>query len=248
MDIELLNKIETDYKNGERKINAVYDNGEHRQIRLGITASGQMLYMKPRSRRRGSYLNSEKIISYKLPKKPDIKRKWERSIDRAIGMLEESGLWGNMLKNLKVAREVGYEKLQEAHRLYWRDEDGINSCEEQDKRNANAIERIIDKRLVYITDDNRKLANTDIIWYMNTPLKIMKMVFSQYGNDERLKQITEAIKNKKKYTETGYYQYDNSFEYNGEDKAWYSREFRGCGNGHYYLALNGTHAVFYEDD
>lgn len=43
--------------------------------------------------------------------------------------------------------------------------------------------------------------------------------------------------------------YDNSIEVSGEKgKAWLSREYRGCGNGHYYLLLSPTHAVFYEDD
>ena len=29
---------------------------------------------------------------------------------------------------------------------------------------------------------------------------------------------------------------------------WYSKEFKGCGNGHYYLALDATHTIFVEDD
>ena len=35
----------------------------------------------------------------------------------------------------------------------------------------------------------------------------------------------------------------------GEDRgAWLSLEYRNCGNGHYGLLLDATHAVFYEDD
>ena len=30
--------------------------------------------------------------------------------------------------------------------------------------------------------------------------------------------------------------------------AWLSNEYRNCGNGHYGLLLDATHAVFYEDD
>ena len=43
--------------------------------------------------------------------------------------------------------------------------------------------------------------------------------------------------------------YDVSFQLKAKErKAWYSEEYRGCGNGHYYLALNHSCALFYEHD
>lgn len=47
--------------------------------------------------------------------------------------------------------------------------------------------------------------------------------------------------------------YDNSVEVrfsdsDGEAKGWYSEEYKGCGNGHYYLLFDADHAIFYEDD
>ena len=30
--------------------------------------------------------------------------------------------------------------------------------------------------------------------------------------------------------------------------AWYSEEYKGCLNGHYYIALDEKHVWFYEDD
>lgn len=43
--------------------------------------------------------------------------------------------------------------------------------------------------------------------------------------------------------------YDVSFSFNAQARqASYAEEFRNCGNGHYYLALDSTHALFYEDD
>ena len=43
--------------------------------------------------------------------------------------------------------------------------------------------------------------------------------------------------------------YDVSFSYDPKlQHAWYSEEYKNCGNGHYYLALDETHALFYEDD
>lgn len=85
-------------------------------------------------------------------------------------------------------------------------------------------------------------------------LKIKKMLFHKgsYNSGTTkmiLQNIAEAINTKTKYNYKGFNGYDVSFEYNPEtNKAWYSEEYVGCANGHYYLALNRTHAVFYETD
>ena len=46
--------------------------------------------------------------------------------------------------------------------------------------------------------------------------------------------------------------YDNSIEFrlcdDGKKRGWYSEEFKNCGNGHYYLALDERRAIFCEDD
>jgi hypothetical protein len=34
----------------------------------------------------------------------------------------------------------------------------------------------------------------------------------------------------------------------GQYRAWLSEEFKGCGNGHYWLLISPTHAIFAEDD
>ena len=81
--------------------------------------------------------------------------------------------------------------------------------------------------------------------------KIVKMRLSRHNdyNNDRLPLITKAMNNKESITLSGRVDYDVSFEYNAEkNKAWYSLEYKNCGNGHYYLALNDTHAIFCEDD
>jgi len=89
---------------------------------------------------------------------------------------------------------------------------------------------------------------------MHKPAKVKKMHFGRkWLNDNKLAQIELNLKDKNKVTiwsdgrlTNGY---DVTFNYQPEDnKAWYSEEYRGCGNGHYYLALDATHALFYEDD
>jgi hypothetical protein len=64
-------------------------------------------------------------------------------------------------------------------------------------------------------------------------------------------EVAECIKNGRDFSRRWENGYDNSVEIanrNGEKLAWYSEEYRGCGNGHYYLMFDATHAIFYEDD
>ena len=63
--------------------------------------------------------------------------------------------------------------------------------------------------------------------------------------------VAECIKNGTYFHRRWENGYDNSVEIanrDGEKLAWYSEEYRGCGNGHYYLMFDATHAIFYEDD
>ena len=64
-------------------------------------------------------------------------------------------------------------------------------------------------------------------------------------------EVAECIKNGTNFSRRWENGYDNSVEIanrDGEKLAWYSEEYRGCGNGHYYLMFDATHAIFYEDD
>jgi len=45
------------------------------------------------------------------------KKEWYNSIDKAIEILEKSGLWKDVLENLKIAKSIGYEKLQKAYEI-----------------------------------------------------------------------------------------------------------------------------------
>ena len=99
----------------------------------------------------------------------------------------------------------------------------------------------------FLFDENGYI-DTDYVYDLSDP-KFKSMYFG-YSNKFYKNEIAKALSEKRKYS-TGrvVVSYDNSFEYNPEkNKAWYSEEYRGCGNGHYYLALDGNTAVFYEND
>ena len=67
-----------------------------------------------------------------------------------------------------------------------------------------------------------------------------------------LKEIKKAFEEKRSfnYHWRGSYDYsaEGRLEDSGEFNAWFSMEYKGCGNGHYYLLLDGMHAIFAEDD
>ena len=68
---------------------------------------------------------------------------------------------------------------------------------------------------------------------------------------ERMNQrISNAIEDRQDFRYCWTNGYDNTIEIHndGELLGWLSCEYRGCGNGHYYLLFDATHAIFYEDD
>lgn len=89
---------------------------------------------------------------------------------------------------------------------------------------------------------------------LNDKIHIKKMIFHKgvgyaFKTKETLERIALAMDENRACKEYGDNGYDVSFSYDPEKKkAWYSEEYRGCGNGYYYIALNRTHALFVEKD
>ena len=236
--IMIENVVREAYKNGS-KVRFITRSGQRMLKRIGKTANDEYLVM--RTQIRGMYLGTF-IWQYSIVGAKEVKATprdvvWLRNINKAINMLSKSGLWPEMLEEFKKAREIGYEKLNEAHRLYWSTED---------KERVEVLEKV-HPYLVKETKEGTKIPNTDILWHMIN-IKIKKMYFGREDNKRVLSEIKNAMSEGKEYKVFADTNYDVSFNYDGKDKAWYSEEYKGCGNGHYYLALNETHAWFYEDD
>ena len=91
---------------------------------------------------------------------------------------------------------------------------------------------------------------------MSVSPKVKTFYFSRHKseNEEKKTIIKKAIQEEKPITIRSRASYDVRFQYKPADetcdepRGWYSEEYKGCGNGHYYIALNGTHALFMEDD
>lgn len=238
---------------GKAKVKLVHQDGDVTHNRLSWSNEKRVMVMANGRKRYGYYPNWKEYVSVIFPEKKATENdKWMRSWTNVLNRLEKSGLWEDVAKDVRIALDVGYEKMKQAYTQYWERHDYSNLTEE-DKLNAEKIKGL-DERLVGYREDGTIYANTSIIWYMSKIAKVKKMHFGRkWLNDNKLAQIEANLKDKNKVTiwsdgriTDGY---DVTFNYQPEDnKAWYSEEYRGCGNGHYYLALDATHALFYEDD
>jgi hypothetical protein len=218
-----------------------------RRIAKGI--NGDILLMMHNSKRSGSFLWTQSWIKDIIPinkKEIKIEDQWLKQINKAINILENSGLWVDYLNDLKIAKDIGFEKINKAEKIYWETIEGLG-YDENKKTNIEKIKEI-DDRLICNNEGNIS-PKTNILFYLSRVLKIKKMNFGLH-NARILLEIKNALQDKKYYhSGTCQCRYDVSFEYNpNTNKAWYSEEYKNCGNGHYYLALNDTHAMYYEDD
>ena len=76
------------------------------------------------------------------------------------------------------------------------------------------------------------------------------MYFGKYDNARIKEEFKNALQNKTSYSSGRIrVNYDVTLEYDADkNMAWYSEEYKNCGNGHYYLAIGPTTALFCEDD
>jgi hypothetical protein len=238
---------------GKVKVKLVHKDGDITNNRLSWSWEKSVMVMSNGRKRYGYYPDWKEYVSVIFPeKKASENDKWVRSWKNVLNRLEKSGLWEDVAKDVHIALDVGYDKMKQAYTQYWERHDYKNLTEEN-RTNSEKIKEI-DERLVGYREDGTIYADTSIIWYMNKIAKVKKMHFGKkWSNDTKLADIENALKNKQAITIStdGRFTngYDVTFNYQPEDnKAWYSEEYRGCGNGHYYLALDATHALFYEDD
>lgn len=200
------------------------------------------------SKTRGWRMTQEQFLAnYELlnerPNKDKIK--WEHNVARVIKTLEKSGLWDYILETFKNLQILGWDKRNELKKEYW-EKDRYEETEEYfawlDK---------LEKEypfLVGINEDGKKYFQTKYIFEISNA-QLKSMYFGKWANKTEKETIAKCLADGKDYKCFHTVSYDVSFEYNAEKQfAWYSEEYRGCGNGHYYLALDNNLALFAEDD
>ena len=161
------------------------------------------------------------------------KRFVKRATD-ALKMLNESGLWKDIKQSIEhffaltesEQRELVNDIMTDSYELFYHEvykENGKYSW----VHGYQVFESFV-----------RKTCWKSIAWH-------------KWERERMSAEVADCIKNGKEFHRRWENGYDNSVEIanrNGEKLAWYSEEYRGCGNGHYYLMFDATHAIFYEND
>jgi hypothetical protein len=249
LEQQIIEKIKTPEKFNFFFLQKIEENGvksiRKEKARYFISRDGRIGKYDRRRRRYGYpiYDLSQVVIEEKNSiKSPE--KKWRDSWIKVQQRLQRSGLYQDLLINVNLALEIGYEKIKLAYTEYWKSTSDKLSYGESEKIKTERI-KSIDERLL----NDKGNVNTEILWHISYQAKVKKMNFGYSTNQYAFEEIKKALKDKKEISISGRRNYDVSFSYNPKiNKAWYSEEFKGCGNGHYYLALDETHALFYEDD
>lgn len=210
-------------------------NADGKEFRACKENDEYVFVLSPNSRKYGQRYMADTFLSLYTIKETDEGAAWKRRLQNVVNRLERTGLW-------KEVKEV-YENLLKVDYEDWR---AMRSINWHERENAEVWSKYKEK---YPFCFNEKgIINSDYIFELSA-CRTKSMYFGKWSNPIVKERIAKAISEKKKIEERAYENYDVSFSYDPEQKrAWYSEEYKGCGNGHYYLAVDNSMAVFCEDD
>ncbi len=228
----------------------LHDNKEYRFV---IESDGSYFVLAPKRKTRGWRYSPTQFFNYYKIKETKTglteNDKWKKRLKKAIALCKQNDLW----HNLQVIWEnlynyVSYEEKRRIYDEYW-------ACDRYNKEKGeqNYMDFVSSVKAKYpfmikADENGKEHIITDYIWELSE-CSLKSMYFGKWDNATIKDNIRRALIEKKKHSESVTVSYDVSFEYNPDiKKAWYSEEYRNCGNGHYYLALSENTAVFAEND
>ena len=218
------------------------DDGLTTNVRLAESRGGNIAVMKKGSRSRCNELQymtkfTDKWVSITAI---DTSR-WcdlalfKKHINDAIEMLSSSGLWSDILSDMRSISELEDSVLQDYLETVSRDSYEAY-CEITD----------LDGRF------HGKLSQTHVLETLARKKCWTSIPWNSYGKESNKRELSNAIVEKRQYIKSWRGNYDFSVEVskasNGILRGWFSAEYKGCGNGHYYLLFDAKHAIFVEDD
>ena len=210
-----------------------YADGHKRVARLFFSREGNLCEFNKRSRRYGHYFDSTGVVNIEPQKKDDDVTKTRKFLKRVCAYLEKSGLWADILHDFKILLSLDDDKLNYI----------LKNSSFSDEAYAMARELGMKTGRV----------NGGVDCLITTVCKgIVSIPYHKYELDNTKELFRNAIANKGEYDHFWRKGYDNRVSCRlGQDgvmRAWFSAEFKDCGNGHYYLAIDESHAIFCEDD
>lgn len=230
MKAEELKKIIEDNK-GVKEFNVIFNDGRHEKKRLFISDQGHICYF-PKGKRSYGYIMYHETISNITICKPiivDTLKVVKNFLNNVVKYLTASGLWVNIKEDYIKILSQGDDYLKTAINL---------DFSEQRK----FLESTIGVSSFHVDD------------IVTSALKGIKQInYDKYERTHYRNIIGEQIRNKEGNFRYHWVNgYDCSVQISKDNVgnlfAWYSEEYRGCGNGHYYFALDERRAIFVEDD
>lgn len=222
--IKVINSVRT------KKFRITTSNGENKVMRLFVYASNSICEYKYKSRKYGHIIPYSDVTSWVNIKPIDNTTdfvKVKNFLTNVVKYLSASGLWEDIKNDYSTILAQGDDYLKYVLSLDWSEQ--RKYLEETIGVYSFHVDSIIHSARKGIISINYDKWDRDII-------------------RERAKQ---CIDNGEKYTHYWKKGYDNSIEFSvrgGRKCGWYSTEYSGCGNGHYYFALDERHAIFSETD
>ena len=208
--------------------------GEKHEIRLFISTNNDICFA-PKRRRNGGYMLSvsemekwDSLTKVNKGNKTDLVKRMRKRAESGVAMLNESGLWTDIKTELLKFLDLSNDDIR------------------RDFIDGDIYETYRSKKYDWLS-----------CYQVFSSLKAKKcwknLSFDKYdlNKDSIINSVKRAISDKKPIRFSWRNVYDNTLEIisdNGIYKGYYSEEFRNCGNGHYYLLFDATHAIYYEDD
>lgn len=207
-----------------------------------VKEKGNVFIYNKGSKKYGRRLSYDEFNSVFTIKDVDYEKQWKNQINRAIKCLEKSGLWTEIYETYKNLQNVEKEELQDICNLY----------KHRDKYlpySDNKLNEYYKKyNFLFKQDENNILSLNERYFGPVANCELKSMYFGR-SNKFYKDMISSSLEEKKNYSIWERVNYDVSFRYDAEEnKAWYSEEYKDCGNGHYYLALDNSTALFIEND
>lgn len=150
-------------------------------------------------------------------------------------------MWSDLLVQFKNLQKVDFSVWKQLKDLYYSDS--------YPYPNRKALTETIAKIYPFMVYEKDGELLIDTFYFKHLADCITKSMYFGDANTERKASIAQALQEKRSTSVFERVNYDVRFEYDSEEgKAWYSEEYKDCGNGHYYIALNHSTALYYEDD
>ena len=211
------------------------------------------LYAKGYKNKGWNYDEQHLLDNYIVCAPPDLNKQWHSRIKRAKAAILKSGIWSRELEYLDNLDKMTWEDKKYLDKIYWNMHPGFSGVkdtkENWQKWNLTLLPYANKYPFMFSSDPNGNLVMDNKYTWERSNVKLKSMYFGKYRNADIKQEIKNAYTEHKSYNCQLQLGYDTSFEYNAEkNMAWFSEEYRGCENGHYYIALDENSAWFIEDD